>query len=35
VVYIHTDENPADIFAKPLGLQPIEEKDGSKKECGK
>jgi hypothetical protein len=47
VVYIPTDENPADIFTKPLvkakfrrfvellGLQPIDKKDGNKKERGK
>ena len=44
VVYIPTDENPADIFTKPLakakfrrftellGLRPIVKRDGSKKE---
>jgi hypothetical protein len=43
VVYIPTDENPTDIFTKPLakakfqgfvellGLRPNDEKDGSKK----
>jgi hypothetical protein len=47
VVYIPTDENPADIFTKPLakakfrkfveilGLRAINEGDGSKKEDGK
>jgi len=47
VVYIPTDDNPADIFTKPLakakfrrfvellGLHLIDEKDGSKRECGK
>ena len=47
VVYIPTDDNPADIFTKPLvkaefrrfvellGLRLIDEKDGSKRECGK
>jgi hypothetical protein len=44
VVYIPTDDNPADIFMKPLaktkfrrfvellGLRPINDKGGSKKE---
>ena len=47
VVYIPTDDNPADIFTKPLaktkfrrfvellGLRPIDDKGGSKKERGK
>jgi hypothetical protein len=47
VVYIPTDENPADIFMKPLakakfqkfmeilGLRAINERDGSKMEDGK
>ena len=47
VVYVPTDENPADIFTKPLakakfqrfvellGLRAINERDGRKKEDAK